>query len=243
MPKAAADKKKSKARKTSSNPTRVFTLTAYGRLSAEQREALVPEFKLIEDQLFQAFLYRRTLVQVENRRRSRYHRLLLMISPLLRQHEERLQEIDEIIRKSRGFLKEKKKRTENHQQELLETWNQQLVPLLLEFNSFTGRTGLPELDWADPGKADVVQSLIVKYKTPARWQKAVQHLREAGNLDESPRDIGNLIKEASEDIEKEEKAEIMEALYQWAWPQIRRGSTAGLAEWYKAELLKRAFDA
>ena len=112
MPKAAADKKKSKARKTSSNPTRVFTLTAYGRLSAEQREALVPEFKLIEDQLFQAFLYRRTLVQVENRRRSRYHRLLLMISPLLRQHEERLQEIDEIIRKSRGFLKEKKKRTE-----------------------------------------------------------------------------------------------------------------------------------
>ncbi len=41
------------------------------------------------------------------------------------------------------------------QQELLEAWNQQLVPYLFRYNEFPGLTGLPQLTWADPGKADI----------------------------------------------------------------------------------------
>ena len=95
---------------------------------------------------------------------------------------------------------------------------------------------------SNPGKADIVQALIANYNTPARYQKAVQHLKERGLLEGSPRDIGALLKEAAEDIEKECRDEIAKALYDWAWPQIRRGSTAGLPGWYKDELLKSAFE-
>jgi hypothetical protein len=41
---------------------------------------------------------------------------------------------------------------------------------------------------------------------------------------------------------KECAEEIMDRLYRFAWPHIRRKVTAGLPEWYKAELLRRQFD-
>lgn len=50
--------------------------------------------------------------------------------------------------------------------------------------------------------------LCSQYKTEARWAKAVQHLKEAGVLDNSPKDIGMLLKEIKEDIETEEKENI-----------------------------------
>lgn len=93
----------------------------------------------------------------------------------------------------------------------------------------------------NPTQGDIIQLLSEKYKTPARWAKAVQHVREAGQLQDDPRDIGLLIKEVPLDIEKEEKDAIMAALYEWAWPKVRRGVTAGLAEWYKEELMKKQF--
>jgi hypothetical protein len=92
-----------------------------------------------------------------------------------------------------------------------------------------------------PGNKDILQELIVRYKTPARWMKAIQHLREKGELEDSPKDIGKLLKEVSQDIQDECKEEIAEILFKWAWKQIARGFTAGLAEWYKNELLKRQF--
>jgi len=88
---------------------------------------------------------------------------------------------------------------------------------------------------------DVIQSIIDNYKTEARWQKAVQHLREAGKLEDSPTDIGMLIKEVSQDVYHEERLEIQEILFKWAWKQISRGITAGLPEWYKESLLKKQF--
>lgn len=41
------------------------------------------------------------------------------------------------------------------QQQLLEVWNQQLVPYLFSHNSFPGLTALPQITWADPGKPDI----------------------------------------------------------------------------------------
>ena len=98
-------------------------------------------------------------------------------------------------------------------------------------------------DWRtrNPGRQDVVLRLIEMYCTPARWQKAVQHLRERGELQEAPQDIGPLMKEVGLDILKEEKEAIADALFAWAWPQIQRGVTKGLPQWYKDELAKAAF--
>lgn len=94
----------------------------------------------------------------------------------------------------------------------------------------------------NPTKADVVAKLIETLKTPARWEKAVQHLREAGRLTDSPQDIGLLFKEVPADIEKEEIEFIKEKLYDWAKAQIMRGVTAGLPEWYKEKLLALQFE-
>lgn len=95
----------------------------------------------------------------------------------------------------------------------------------------------------NPTSGDIIQRLIMHYKTPARWNKAVQHLRDRGELTQSPRDIGALIKEVQIDIDKECADEIKEALYDHAMQHIRRGITGGLPEWYKEELLKLQFEA
>lgn len=98
-------------------------------------------------------------------------------------------------------------------------------------------------DWKErnPGGKDFVQTLIEKYRADARWQKAVQHLRDAGKLEGSPRDIGLLIREVPADILKECGGEIKDALFAHFWKDIQRGVVAGLPEWYKSELAATAF--
>jgi len=88
----------------------------------------------------------------------------------------------------------------------------------------------------NPTRKDIVTELIETYAVPARWQKAVQHLRDDGKLEGSPRDIGNLIKEAQEDLKKEEADAIKEVLFNHFIGQITRGSIAGLPVWYKEQL-------
>lgn len=95
---------------------------------------------------------------------------------------------------------------------------------------------------SNPTANDIVGYIIASLKTPARWNKAIQHLREAGLLEDSPRDIGLLMKEVPLDIQKEETDYIKDKLFEWAWPHIRRGTTGGLPEWYKEQLLVRQFD-
>lgn len=89
---------------------------------------------------------------------------------------------------------------------------------------------------ANPNKGDVVQELINAYKTEARWRKAVQHLEERGELTNSPKDIGPLLKEVSQDVLKEEEEEIKNALFKLCWPKISRGIGSGLPDWYKSLL-------
>ena len=95
---------------------------------------------------------------------------------------------------------------------------------------------------ANPTRTDIVEKLIDTLRTPARWNKAVQHLREAGKIEDSPRDIGLLMKETQADIEKECMDLIAQKLVEWALPNIRRGVVRGLPEWYKDELVKRQFE-
>lgn len=92
------------------------------------------------------------------------------------------------------------------------------------------------------GTGDLVERLLLTYKTEARWQKAVQHLEEAGSLDGSPKDIGPLIAEVWRDIVEEEADEIGRRLFKDVEKKLSRGVTAGLPEWYKMKLAQEAFE-
>lgn len=93
-------------------------------------------------------------------------------------------------------------------------------------------------DWKgrNPTKGDVIDAITDRFRTEARWQKAVQHLSEAGELVNAPQDIGRLMKEAQQDIEAEAADDIKEALWDAFRKRIVRGSVSGLPEWYKARL-------
>lgn len=95
---------------------------------------------------------------------------------------------------------------------------------------------------SNPTGGDIIQQLIERYRTPARWAKAVQHLREAGQIVNEPKDIGLLMKEVPQDLKAECEQEIKDALFEWAFPKLSRGAASGLPEWYKQRLLERQFE-
>lgn len=91
---------------------------------------------------------------------------------------------------------------------------------------------------SNPSAQDVVFLLGSEMASRARWAKATQRLRDNRELDNTPRDIGKLMKEIPEDILREEEDYIKDRLFKYAWPQIKRMATKGLPEWYKDLLLK-----
>lgn len=94
----------------------------------------------------------------------------------------------------------------------------------------------------NPNKKDFIISMGEVLRTEARWAKAVQHLREKGELADSPRDIGALIQEVQNDIVKEEEDWIKKKLWDWAKPLLMKDATRGLPEWYKERLMEKQFE-
>lgn len=92
-------------------------------------------------------------------------------------------------------------------------------------------------DWkkehTNKGKLDVV---ISQYRSEARWNKAIQHLRENGELVGAPADIGRLIEEVRLDVTLEEKENIKEELWKIYKDDFMRHTVSGLPEWYKKKL-------
>jgi len=99
-------------------------------------------------------------------------------------------------------------------------------------------------DWKErnPSRTDIVLQIIDRYKSEARWNKAIQHMAESGTLDVSPKDIGVLIQEVNADIIAECEDEIKDILFKHFWKTISRGVTQGLPEWYKQRLAETAFE-
>jgi len=95
---------------------------------------------------------------------------------------------------------------------------------------------------SNPTAKDIVQQIITTYRNDVRWRKSVEHCRDNGLLENSMRDIPHLMKEVPADVLKECEDEITEALWEWAWPKIRRGLTSGLPEWYQEQLAKSQFE-
>ncbi len=98
--------------------------------------------------------------------------------------------------------------------------------------------------WGEQNKShgDIVKMIVERYRTEARWDKAVQHLRDNGLLERSPRDIGTLITEIPADILDECEGEIKDILFKHFWKQISRGVTMGMPEWYKRRLAESALE-
>lgn len=98
-------------------------------------------------------------------------------------------------------------------------------------------------DWKDrnPSGKDFIEILVSQYATEARWSKAIQHLKEAGVLEGSPKDIGILMREVPQDILKECEEEIKEKLFKHFWSTVSRGATRGLPEWYKKRIAELSF--
>lgn len=79
--------------------------------------------------------------------------------------------------------------------------------------------------------------------TEARWEKAIIHLKEVGELEGEPRDIGKLIRGVQQDILDEETDNIKDMLWKLHSKDIMKTAIKGLPEWYKEKLLEEAFKA
>jgi len=88
------------------------------------------------------------------------------------------------------------------------------------------------------GKWDVFKD---SFRTEARWEKAIQHLRDDGRLENAPRDIGPLIKEIQRDITDEEIDAVKDVLWREFGGDLLRKSIAGFPEFYKERLAASAF--
>jgi hypothetical protein len=92
--------------------------------------------------------------------------------------------------------------------------------------------------WKTPGqqKQEFMQELISEYATPPRFRKAIQHLRDRGDLTESPKDIGLLMREVHDDVEKECIDEIKDALYKHFKKEFYAGVIRPVPQFYKQYL-------
>jgi len=75
------------------------------------------------------------------------------------------------------------------------------------------------------------------FRTEARWQKALQHLAEKGELKNEVKDIGFIIKEVMKDIEEECGDEIKQKMWDLFSKDFMKSAILGLPEWYKNKLM------
>ena len=99
------------------------------------------------------------------------------------------------------------------------------------------RPEFKEMHTGNRGKTrrDIIEEIGDGLSTPARFEKAVQHLREDGILVGEPKDIGILMRELNRDFE-EHVDKVKQLLYDNFRKDILRVANRGFAEWYKAKL-------
>jgi hypothetical protein len=86
------------------------------------------------------------------------------------------------------------------------------------------------------GQDEHIQAIVNSLRTEARWLKAIQHLREAGQITQAEKDIGPLVREIQRDTLEEEADWIKEQLFEAFKSEIHRGVVQGFAQYYKALL-------
>lgn len=91
-----------------------------------------------------------------------------------------------------------------------------------------------------PSKNDIRDQLVERYRSEARFAKAVQRVRDDGGFVGGPEAIGPLIKNLSADTLSEIELDAKDRLWNHFKKDVVRGVTRGFAEWFKAELAKEA---
>ena len=91
-------------------------------------------------------------------------------------------------------------------------------------------------------KKGLIETIIERYNKENIWKKAVQHLKEQGELEWQNRDIGKLIKEIDRDFIEEEVNEIKNILWERYKHDILKEIKRGFPVWYKEFLLKRSLN-
>lgn len=86
------------------------------------------------------------------------------------------------------------------------------------------------------------ERIMQSFPKEPRWHKAVQHLRERGELTGEARDIGKLITEVEKDFEEECREAAKELLWNEYSHSLVASARRGVAEWYKQKLLEQAFE-
>jgi hypothetical protein len=84
------------------------------------------------------------------------------------------------------------------------------------------------------------QTFKDSFRTEARWEKAIQHLKEKGEYTGTPRDIGKLLKEIQEDIKAEEIETIKAFLWKEFGQEVLRNACGGFPEWFKKKLMSES---
>lgn len=112
-----------------------------------------------------------------------------------------------------------------------------IFPLFTKYvrEEFKERHGV---EWKARKPKETILDYMKGFQNENRWFKALLHLKEKGLIENSPRDIGKLIKEVIRDVEEEEIENIKNYLYKQYIREIKRYSTKGLPEWYKEKLLE-----
>lgn len=112
-------------------------------------------------------------------------------------------------------------------------------PLMVKFV----REEFQEQNKAEWEKANTSKGRFETYAdsfcTEARWRKAIQHMAEAGELQNAVQDIGPLLREIAVDLEAEDAETIKDKLYEMFRKDIIRAAQRGFVDWYK-ELLENA---
>lgn len=90
-------------------------------------------------------------------------------------------------------------------------------------------------DWKkrNPG---AVEKVVESFNQEAIWLKAIQHLRDEGELQNAVQDIGPLIHEIQRDVLDENEEFIKDTLFKHYKKDITRGVKRGFPEWYKERL-------
>lgn len=95
------------------------------------------------------------------------------------------------------------------------------------------------VEWAATNTAKgSVEEYIKGFTSHARWDKAIIHRKEKGELLGAPQDIGPLMEEIHRDIEEEEQQNIKDFLYKAYIKDIKRLATKGFPMYYKEKLLE-----
>lgn len=93
-------------------------------------------------------------------------------------------------------------------------------------------------DWAErhPHTLGIEETFSRRFKSTRRFEKAVQRLRDEGQLTGQPQDIPLIVRTVQDDLVNEEREAIMTMLFDHYVNKFRKLSTQGLAEWYKGSI-------